>query len=143
MPTLGRLNLPASFVPARGEAPFTTSTGQPAFLARLQAARREFPESIPTRFELFTSKEVDSGIIYAETPSATASVSTPSSGASDAQSGVGTPESSTCSGVAHSSIAEALHVGATDVAQLVRLLADNFKLVQFTSPRVALVFVGK
>lgn len=145
----GRLNLPKDSTPTPlnvSHVPFTSmpcddpfkipSAGHPSFLNKLK-------NSAPGPADLFTSKEVDSGIIYAETPSVPPSISAPSCGTIDSTNGVETPGSSIYQGAARGSIAETITAGATDVGQLMGLLTDNFRMTQVFAPKIALVFVGK
>lgn len=151
--------IPLSNMP---EDPFVTTSGQSSFIVRLinSAATapaptpapapvstatdaHELPEDLPNRPELFKSKEVDSGIIYTETPSIVRSSSTVSEETTDEQSMPDTPESSIIAGGTATSVASLLKEGADDQDQVMRLLSDVFRLTQLTSPRCALVFVGK
>lgn len=131
-------NIPFTSMPS--EDPFYITSGEPSFMKKVFDAA----VPAPARSNLFKSKEMDSGIVYTETPSVAKSDSTLSGSTSDVQSVVGTPESSiTGVGGPATSVAQLLAAGATDQDQMVRLLTNHFRLTQLTSPKFALVFVGK
>lgn len=137
--TMPLSNMPEDPFTNAASAPAPGSVGQPSFYAQLQ----QIAYPLPTKAELFRTKEVDSGVIYAETPTDIISIGSLKTGTPSVLSTISTPPSSIVPLVSDSySIIRSTRDGFPQ-AQIDRLVADQFKYYQLIYPRLALVFVGK